>query len=420
MRAEVVAVGTELLLGQIIDSNSAWIGEQLALSGIDCHFQTRVGDNVERIASVLRAALERNEAVVVCGGLGPTQDDLTREAIALVMNVPMRRDAEVLQTIRDRFVPRGPSRTMPANNEQQADVPEGATVIRQTLGTAPGLICPVGDKVMYALPGVPYELHDMMERAVLPDLRRRSGQAAVIRSRTLKTWGYSESGLAELVSGRVTALEAGGPGVPTIAFLASGMEGIKLRLTVKAADDAAANKALDAEEVALRALVGESVFGLDEDTMESVVGQLLVARGWSLGLAESLTGGLVAARIVGVPGASEWFRGAVVAYDTEVKLAVLGVREGPVVSREAAAAMAEGARQVLGADVGLATTGVAGPSEQEGRPVGTVVVGLALPGSVPDAVELRLPGDRERVRQLATISALNTLRRRLCTNESGL
>ena len=133
----------------------------------------------------------------------------------------------------------------------------------------------------------------------------------------------------------------------------------------------------------LRALVGESVFGLDEDTMESVVGQLLVGRGWSLGLAESLTGGLVAARIVGVPGASEWFRGAVVAYDTEVKLAVLGVREGPVVSREAAAAMAEGARQVLGADVGLATTGVAGPSEQEGRPVGTVVVGLALPGSVP-------------------------------------
>ncbi len=414
MRAEVVAVGTELLLGQVVDTNSAWIGERLALLGIDCNFQTRVGDNVARIASALHVALGRSEAVIICGGLGPTQDDLTREAIALVMNVPLRRDAAVMQTIRDRFVPRGSSRTMPANNEQQADVPEGATVIPQTMGTAPGLICPVGDKVMYALPGVPYEMHDMMERAVLPDLRRRSGQAAVIRSRTLKTWGYSESGLAELVAGRVEALEAGGPGVPTIAFLASGIEGIKLRLTVKAADDDTANKALDAEEAELRALVGEAVFGVDEETMEGAVGRLLLERGWSLGVAESLTGGLVAARVVGVPGASEWFRGAVVAYDVGVKRSVLGVADGPVVTHEAAAAMAEGARLVLGSDVGLATTGVAGPAEQEGRTVGTVVVGLAVPGSVPDAVELRLPGDRERVRQLATISALNVLRRRLC------
>jgi len=419
MRAEVVAVGTELLLGQIVDTNSAWIGERLALSGIDCNFQTRVGDNIVRIAAVLRTALERNEAVIVCGGLGPTQDDLTREAIALVMNVPLRRDAAVMQTIRDRFVPRGSSRKMPANNEQQADVPEGAIVIPQTLGTAPGLVCPVGDKVMYALPGVPYELHDMMERAVLPDLRRRSGQAAVIRSRTLKTWGYSESGLAELVAGRVAALEAGGLGVPTIAFLASGIEGIKLRLTVKAADDDTANKALDVEEAELRALVGESVFGVDEETMEGAVGLLLLERDWSLGVAESLTGGLIAARLVGVPGASEWFRGAVVAYDVGVKQSVLGVADGPVVTREAAAAMAEGARRVLGAEVGLATTGVAGPAEQEGRSVGTVVVGLALPGSVPDAVELRLPGDRERIRQLATISALDVLRRRLCAIGRG-
>ena len=413
MRAEVVAVGTELLLGQIVDTNSAWIGERLALSGIDCHFQTRVGDNVARIVTVLRVALERNEAVIVCGGLGPTQDDLTREAIALVMGVPLRRDAEVLATIRDRFVSRGSNQTMTANNEQQADVPEGASVIRQTLGTAPGLICPVGNKVMYALPGVPYELYDMMERAVLPDLRGRAGQAAVIRSRTLKTWGVSESGLAELVAGRVEVLEAGGPGVPTIAFLASGIEGIKLRLTVKAADEDAANKALDAEEAELRALIGECVFGVDEETMEGVIGRLFLERGWNLGVAESLTGGLVASRIVGVPGASEWFRGGIVAYDVGVKMAILGVADGPVVSREAAAAMAEGAWQVLGADVGLSTTGGAGPTEQEGRPIGTVVVGLALPGSAPDAVELRLPGDRERVRQLATISAMNVLRRRL-------
>ena len=413
MRAEVVAVGTELLLGQVVDTNSAWIGERLALLGIDCNFQTRVGDNVARIASALHVALGRSEAVIICGGLGPTQDDLTREAIAQVMNVPLHRDADVMAAVRDRFVPRGPSRKMPVSNERQADVPEGAMVIPQTMGTAPGLICLVGNKVMYALPGVPYELYDMMERAVLPDLRRRSGQAAVIRSRTLRTWGYTESGLAELVEGRVEALEAGGVGVPTIAFLASGVEGIKLRLTVKAADDETAKEVLDAEEAELRALLGESVFAVDEETMEGAIGQLLLERGWSLGVGESLTGGLVAARVVAVAGASAWFRGAVVAYDAAVKRSVLGVADGPVVTREAAAARADGARQGLGADVGLATTGVAGPAEQEGRPVGTVVVGLAVPGSIPDGVELRLPGDRERVRQLATISALNVLRCRL-------
>jgi len=266
---------------------------------------------------------------------------------------------------------------------------------------------------MYALPGVPYEMHDMMERAVLPDLRQRSGETAVIRSRTLRTWGYSESGLAERVAGRVEALESGGLGVPTIAFLASGIEGIKVRLTVKAADEATAYEALAAEEAKLRALLGDAVFGADDETMEVAVGRLLRDRGLTLAIAESLTGGLLASRLVAVPGASEWFRGAVVAYDSSVKRSVLGIPEGPVVSIEVAAAMAEGARRVLGSDVGLATTGVAGPTEQEGRPVGTLVVGLALPGSDPEAMESRLPGDRERVRQLATISALNSLRRRL-------
>ena len=153
MRAEIVAVGTELLLGQVVDTNSAWIGEQLALAGIDCNFQTRVGDNIERIASALSLALERNDAVIICGGLGPTQDDLTREAIALVMKVSLRRDPEVLEVVRRRFVPRGPVRTMPANNERQADVPDGATVIAQRIGTAPGLVCPSGTRSCTPCPG---------------------------------------------------------------------------------------------------------------------------------------------------------------------------------------------------------------------------------------------------------------------------
>ncbi|MGA2211100.1 MAG: competence/damage-inducible protein A [Acidimicrobiales bacterium] len=411
MRTEIVAVGTELLLGQIVDTNSTYIGEQLAASGLDCHFQTCVGDNLARIVLALRTALARSDAVIVCGGLGPTQDDITREAIAEVMNVPLRRDPAVLEAIREMFASR--RREMPANNGRQADVPDGAAVIPQTMGTAPGLICPVGRKVVYAMPGVPYEMHDMLARAVLPDLRERAGDAAVIASRTLRTWGLSESGLAEILAPRIEVLGDGAAGVPTIAFLASGIEGIKVRLTVKAADEATAAAALDAEVTEIRPLLGRSLFGVDDDTMESVVGQLLSDRHWTIGLAESLTGGLVASRIVSIAGASRWFRGSIVSYATEVKHSVLGVSEGPVVSESAAREMASAAARVLGADVGLAVTGVAGPATQDDLPPGTVYAGIALPGHEPEAVLLRVPGDRDRVRQMATISALDVVRRRL-------
>ncbi|MGD0083688.1 MAG: competence/damage-inducible protein A [Acidimicrobiales bacterium] len=411
MRTEILAVGTELLLGQIVDTNSSHIGEQLAAAGIDCHFQTRVGDNLARIVLALRTALARSDAVIVCGGLGPTQDDITRDAIAEVMNVPLHRDPEILEEIRAMFASR--QRAMSANNGRQADLPEGATFIRQRIGTAPGLICPMGQKVVYAVPGVPYEMHEMLERAVLPDLRARAGEAAVIASRTLRTWGLSESGLAEMLSPRIEALGEGGAGVPTIAFLASGIEGIKVRLTVKAVDLDSALAALDAEAAEIQSLLGRSIFGTDDATMESVVGHLLLDRSWTLGLAESLTGGLVASRIVSVPGASEWFSGSIVSYASEVKRSLLGVGDGPVVSEAAAVAMASGARAALGTDVGLSTTGVAGPTSQDDQPPGTVFVGVALPGHEPEAVRLRLPGDRDRVRQLATISALDVLRQRL-------
>jgi nicotinamide-nucleotide amidase len=411
VRAEILAVGTELLLGQVVDTNSAWIGEQLALSGIDCHFQTKVGDNLDRIVLALRSALARSEAVVVCGGLGPTQDDITREAIAEVMNVSLERDSEVLERITAAFAARG--REMAANNARQADVPVGASVIAQRIGTAPGLICPVGRKVVYALPGVPYEMREMMERAVLPDLRRRAGEPATIASRTLRTWGLAESTLAEVLGPRIEALGAGEAGVPTIAFLASGIEGIKVRLTVKASSPEDASAHLADEERLVRQVLGDVVFGVDEETMESAVGTLLLARRWKLGLAESLTGGLAAARVVSVPGASEWFAGSVVAYDSAVKQSVLGVPKGPVVSGEAARTMAEGALRALGADVSLSMTGVAGPTSQEDHPPGTVFLGLCLPGCETEAIELRLPGDRERVRQMAVISAMNALRMRL-------
>jgi nicotinamide-nucleotide amidase len=411
VRVEVVAVGTELLLGQVVDTNSSWIAERLAANGFDCHYQTRVGDNSGRIAGVVRAGLARNEAVIVCGGLGPTQDDVTREALAEVMGVELVRDQEIAEALRRRFSSHG--RTMPENNLRQADVPRGATVIAQSIGTAPGLICPVGWKTIYAVPGVPSEMREMVERAVLADLRRRYGESGVVASRTLRTWGATESRLAEMLADHMVELDRDEEGVPTLAFLASGIEGIKVRITVKAPDHVAAESILAKEESELRGILGDLVFGVDEESMEHAVARMLVSRGLSLATAESLTGGLVAARLIGVEGASRWFRGSVVAYDPAVKFSLLSVPEGPVVTPDAARAMASGARSALGADVGLALTGVAGPDPLEGVEPGTVVIGLDLGGGEAEAVTVRLPGDRKGVRELAAISALDLLRRRL-------
>ena len=414
MRCEIVAVGTELLLGQIVDTNSSWMGEQLAIIGIDHLRQTKVGDNLGRIVEVLEEALSRADAVIVCGGLGPTQDDITREAIAQVMGVELVRHPEIADVIRELFASRG--RTMPENNLRQADVPAGASIIEQRIGTAPGLICPVGDKVIYAVPGVPYEMKEMLERAVLPDLAARAGQRHVIASRVLRTWGESESRVAELLDPRIRALDEAGN--VTIAFLASGIEGIKVRLTGRAETDDQLAVLLDAEAVEVEAALGDIVFSRDDLSMEAEVGRLLMDRRWTVAVAESLTGGLVASRIVTVPGSSEWFKGGIVAYDSQVKFDVLGVPEGPVISEEAAKAMADGVRKLLGADVGLATTGVAGPAEQEGHPPGTVWLGVAV-GDEVSATLIKLPGDRERVRQLSVISLMDRLRRRLIAVPSG-
>ena len=415
MRVEIVAVGTELLLGQIPDTNSQWLGERLAANGITSHFHQHVGDNHDRIVLAFRTALARSDAMIVCGGLGPTQDDITRAALAEVMNVPLERDDELVATIRKMFESRG--RLMPDNNLLQADVPLGATIIPQTRGTAPGLICRVGQKVVYAVPGVPYEMSDMFERAILPDLlerQRQAGETAVIRSRVLRTWGASESALAEAVAERFDALD--GKGGVTIAFLASGIEGIKVRLTARGEDDAQAEALLAGEETTVRAMIesklGDIIFGVDDQTMEDVVAAQLAARGSTLGVAESLTGGLIASRLVNVPGASAWFRGGVVSYASQVKFDVLGVPEGPVVSAAAAESMASGARRLLKSDVALSVTGVAGPEEQDGQAAGTVFVGLDLEGEV-SSVALHLPGDRPRVRAYSAISALDVLRRAL-------
>jgi len=411
MRCEILAIGTELLLGQIVDTNSAWIGEQFAASGIDSYEHRAVGDNQARIVAALRDQLSRSDAVLICGGLGPTQDDLTRDAIAELMGVPLVRDDELAETIAQMF--RARVRDMPQNNLRQADIPEGGAAIPNPIGTAPGLLCELADgKVVYAVPGVPYEMKQMVTDHVIPDLLRRSGAAAAIVSSSLKTWGTSESALAEMVAHRLEALDAQG-GNPTIAFLARGIEGLVVRVTGKAATVAEARALVDLEEKELRAILGDLVFGVDDETMESAVLERLRGRGWSLGVAESLTGGLIGARIVNVAGASDTFRGTIASYATEVKRTVLGVTAASVVSEAAAREMAEAAQRVLGADVGIAATGVAGPTEQDGVAVGTVFFGIAIPGLPTEVVSTRLPGDRERLRQFSTISLLNLLRQRL-------
>ena len=410
MRCDLLAVGTELLLGQIVDTNSAWLGEQLAANGIDSLVQVKIGDNRARIANQLRAMLADADAVIVCGGLGPTHDDVTRDAIADVMGTALERDGSVVDVIRELFSSRG--RRMADNNLRQADVPVGASIIPQTRGTAPGLVCPVrigeADKVVFAVPGVPHEMREMFERGVLPELRRRGDEGSMIVSRVLRTWGESESGLNERLDGVIAELDS--IGNPTLAFLASGWDGLKIRITAKAESDAACEILLDEWEGRVRSVVGELVFGVDDDSMESVVLDMLRTKSLTLGLAESVTGGLVAARLTEIPGASDVLRGSIVSYASEVKQQLLDVPEGPVVSEEAALAMARGAARVLGSDVTMALTGVAGPDEQDGMPVGTLCVAIVW-GEGELTRTFRLPGQRQQMRQFSVINSLDLLRK---------
>ena len=302
-------------------------------------------------------------------------------------------------------------------------------MIAQANGTAPGLICPLGHKVVYAVPGVPYEMEEMFERAIAPDLQRRMGesgeQIGVIASRVVRTWGMSESSLAEALAEHISGLDET-PGATTSGDLRPGhsrLPGERYR-GHQGPDHRARRRTKDrqlAHSTTRRkrsvpsssAAAGDVVFGVDDEAIEDAVARVLLEHGLTVGLAESLTGGLAASRLVNVPGASGWFRGAVVSYATDVKQSVLGVPVGPVVSEEAARAMAEGAVKVLGSDVGLAITGVAGPDPQEGHSPGTVFVGLATPGRETESFGFRVPGDRDRVRQYATIAALDLLRRNL-------
>ena len=409
MRAEIVAVGTELLLGQIANTNARWMSESLAAIGVDVLHHQAVGDNLERIVEAMRLASSRAEVVVVTGGLGPTQDDITRDALGVLLEAPMVRHPELEEMLREKFRSFG-RREMPASNLRQADVPEGARYIRPDRGTAPGLQAELSGGVrIYAVPGVPEEMVEMMEGTILPELSVAAG--SVVRSRVLRCAGIGESALAE----RVDDLFSGSTN-PTIAFLASSGE-VKVRITAKAASAEEADALIEPVAEEVRRRLGDEVFTSEDESLEQAVVRLLTTSGTTLACAESITGGGVGARLTSVPGASEVFVGSAVVYTKPAKMAVLGVSpetlEGPgPVSEECAREMAAGARRVFGSDLGLALTGAAGPESHGGSPPG--VIWIALEGDdVAHARGFQVPGERDRVRRWAEQAALDLVRRYL-------
>jgi competence/damage-inducible protein CinA-like protein len=410
VRAEIVGVGTELLLGQIANTNARWISERLATVGVDVLHHQAVGDNIPRIVEVLKVALGRADVVLVTGGLGPTEDDLTRDAIAELLDAPMERHPEIEDLLRQKFAGYGRGE-MPLSNLRQADVPEGVRTITPVRGTAPGLVAVLPDgKRIYAVPGVPVEMEEMMDGTILPELAALAGPATIV-SRTLRSASLGESRVAERLRDLFEASSN-----PSVAYLASSSE-VKVRLTAKAPTEQEARALLAPLVEEVRARLGDALFTVDDEELEQAVGRLLREAGTTLACAESLTGGGVAARLTSVPGASDYLIGSAVTYTADAKRTVLGVSQGTidgpgVVSEACALEMAAGARRVFGAGVGLSLTGAAGPEPHEGAEPGTVWIAL----DAEDAHHARgfhVPGERFRVRRWAEQAALDLLRRYL-------
>ena len=409
MNAEIVAVGTEILLGQICNNNAQWMSERLAEIGVDVLHHQAVGDNEGRIADAFRLALSRADVVLITGGLGPTQDDITREGLASALGLRLERRPEIERFLRERFASMG--RDMPEANLQQADLPQGGRFILPERGTAPGLALETAaGKRVYAVAGVPAEMREMMHGTILPELAGLAGPAALV-SRILRVTGVAEARVAEVLDDLFRRSTN-----PSLAYLAGGGE-VKIRLTAKAPSRAEAEALVAplAEEIERR--LGDRVFTTDDEELEQVVGRLLKASRRTVATAESLTGGSLAVRLSRAPGASAYFIGSAITYTADAKRSVLGVseatvREHGVVSEECAREMARGARRVFDADIGVALTGVAGPEPHDGKPVGTICLALAA-RDVDESRCFRGPGDRGMIRRWAEEAGLDLLRRHL-------
>jgi nicotinamide-nucleotide amidase len=412
VRAELITVGSELLLGEGVDTNSAWISERLTEVGVEVTRHTTVGDRSSHMLAALAEACERVEVVIVTGGLGSTHDDLTRPVVAELAGVRLERHDDLEEDIRAYFANR--RLEMPMRNLMQAELPEGARVL-PPVGTAPGFVVSVGAATVYCVPGVPREMQVMVARDVIPDLIERGGLAATV-SRLVRTAGIPESGVAERLEEVIRELDE--TGNPTIALLASQGE-TRVRVTATAASREAADVILSPIVERIIGLLGANVVGVGDEGVEAAIGRQLRRLGLTLAVAESITGGGVAARMVSVPGSSDWLRGGLVTYATDTKVALGGVdpavleRDGPV-AESTAGQLAVGAAAQLAADVGLGVVGVAGPTRQGGRDIGTCCLGVALPGCLVRTCTVHLPGHtRSDIQEFAASAALDYLRRRL-------
>jgi len=407
VNVETLAIGTELLLGQIANTNARDIAVRLAENGFSHFHQAVVGDNAERVEAAIVEGARRSDVLIMTGGIGPTADDITREAVARVCGAPLVYDETYAQVLREKWHQRHPNRPFPESNLKQAYRPDGSDIVENRAGSAPGFRVRIGECWVFALPGVPSEMIAMLDADVLPFLRVESGDGKILFSRILRSYGMSEAKVGEeLADIFETATN------PTVAFLASAGE-IKIRLTALAESEEVAQKLIAPVEELVRERIGNHIFGTDDDVIERVIRALLEERGWTIGTAESATGGLVGRRLTSLPGASATFRGSVVAYAADLKTSILGAPPETlsihgVVSEPTAKAMAAGARAVLGVDVAVAVTGSAGPEPLE-QPVGTMIVAVATP-STSIVATLHIPGDREQVRARTATAALHLVR----------
>jgi nicotinamide-nucleotide amidase len=402
--AEIITIGTELLLGHLVDSNTAEISRALADVGIDVYRQTSVGDNTERIAGAVRDGLGRADIVICAGGLGPTVDDLTRDGVSAATGHPLVLHESSLRHIEGVFARLG--RTMADNNRQQAMIPQGAVVLENPNGSAPGFIVDDGAHAIVAIPGPPREMSPMLHDRVIPWLTERFGVKSVIVTRVLHTIGVAESD----VDARIADLFREGKN-PSIAVLAHpGV--VDVKITAKAKDWADATGLIAQLEPIVRERLGDCIYAIDGGSIQSSLGDALRARGWRIATAESCTGGRVAVMITSVPGSSDYFCGSVVAYSDESKRELLDVptqliESHGAVSEEVASAMALGARARFSATIALSVTGIAGPGGgSAGKPVGLVYVGLSDEGGKTEVLRMKLLGDREMIQRRASLAAL--------------
>lgn len=408
MIVEIVTTGTELLLGQIVNSNAAYLAEKLNEFGFDVLYQTTVGDNRERMQEVLTHALQRADIVITSGGLGPTQGDITKEVTAKICNRELQLHQPSLERIKKIFARR--SVAMPESNVRQAMIPEGAIVVDNDWGTAPGVILEVDGKMIVNLPGPPSELRCMFQHSILPYLQKHFGLQGTIVSRVLHTYGISESALEEQIKDFISSQTN-----PTLALLVRQGGEIIVRLTAKGESVEAAKVLIAKLEEKLRQRIGKFIFGVDGQSLEWVVGQSLLAKRLKISFAESCTGGLVSSRITDVPGSSDYLLGSIVCYDNSIKISQVGVpaeilaRHGAV-SYQTAEAMASGIRSTFKSDIGVGITGIAGPGGGSAdKPVGLVFVGIDGPLGL-EHYQLNFSGQRTYIKDRTAQTTLNLVR----------